>query len=159
MANNNKQTKVTKKLVINGKEISIRMFPTDRLLDALRNNGHTITKEGCGEGICGACSIILNDKLINSCLTLFGQMHEGDEIKTAEIDDNRMKTIKEAFANSGAVQCGFCTPGMLLATYTLLTNNKTPTDEDIKKALSGNLCRCTGYARIIEAVKIAMEKL
>lgn len=146
-----------KTIKINNKETALSANPTDRLLDALRDGGYHTVKEGCGEGECGACSVILNSELINSCLILFGQIRDGDEIITAECEDEMMAKIKRSFLDAGAVQCGFCTPGMLIAAYALLSKNKSPSAEEIKHAIAGNLCRCTGYAKIIDAIKGAYK--
>ena len=151
--------KIKREIVVNEIKCKMSALPSERLLDVLRDNGQIIVKEGCGEGICGACSIIHNDKLINSCLTLFGQIKDNDNIKTAMLDDKLINILKESFEEAAAVQCGFCTPGMLMASYTLLSSNKSPSDNDIKEAIAGNLCRCTGYVKIIDAVKLASEKL
>ena len=131
-----------------------------RLLDLLRNVFRlTGTKEGCGEGECGACTVIVNGKTVNSCLVLAGQA-EGAEIITIEglSVDGKPGKLQQAFIEAGAVQCGFCTPGMILSAKALLDENPKPSDEDIKVALSGNLCRCTGYAKIVDAVRAAASQ-
>jgi len=146
---------------LNGKKITVDTDPMRRLLDVLREDLNlTGTKEGCGKGECGACSVIVNGKIVNSCLFPVGQA-EGCEIITIEglSDGEKLHPIQKAYIEAGAVQCGFCTPGMVLATKVLLDKKKNPTDEEIKEALSGNLCRCTGYAKIIEAVKKARKKI
>lgn len=146
---------------VNGKECTVTTDPTKRLLDMLREDLHlTGTKEGCGIGECGACTVILNGKTINSCLVLAGQA-EGSEIITIEgIEgkDGNLHPLQDAFIEAGAVQCGFCTPGMIISAYALLQENPKPTIEEIKEAVAGNLCRCTGYKQIIQAVNIVSEQ-
>jgi carbon-monoxide dehydrogenase small subunit len=131
-----------------------------RLLDALRRDLRlTGTKEGCGEGECGACSVMLDGRLVNSCLVPL--LHaDGAVITTIEgvADGDRLHRVQEAFIHCGAAQCGICTPGMVLAAVALLQRMPNPTDADIRAGLSGNLCRCTGYMRIFEAVVAACSK-
>lgn len=145
---------------INGKERELTFKSYHTLLDVLRDNGYTEVKEGCREGECGACVVLLDGKLVNSCQVLAASA-VGSEILTVKgIGDlHSPHPIQEAFVEAGAVQCGFCTPGMVLATYYLFSKNKNPDEEDIKQALDGNLCRCTGYVKIIHAVKLALEKV
>jgi aerobic carbon-monoxide dehydrogenase small subunit len=142
---------------LNGK--SIRMdVPSHRLLlDLLRDEiGLTGTKEGCGTGDCGACTIIMNGKPVNSCLILSGELDGGDvtTIEGLKIGPE-LHSIQKAFIQDGGAQCGYCTPGMLMMSKALLDENSDPSEEDIRFALSGNLCRCTGYAKIIQAVQDA----
>lgn len=128
--------------------------PMARLLDVLRQTCKlTGTKEGCGEGECGACAVFLNGKLVNSCLVPIAQV-QGAEITTIEgaFSDSLGMALKKAFLEKGASQCGACTPGMVLAALDLLRSNQRPTLDEVKKALAGNLCRCTGYTRIFEGV-------
>jgi len=128
-----------------------------RLLDVLREDlGLTGTKEGCGEGECGACAVLLDGELVNSCLVPVMQV-EGRGVLTVEglEKDGRLHPLQEAFAQAGGTQCGICTPGMILASYQLLERNPHPTDEQIRVGLAGNLCRCTGYQKIFDAVKHA----
>ena len=144
-------------LNINGEDYDLRVFPTDILADVLRKEaGLTGTKKGCGQGDCGACSVIIDGKAVLSCLTL-AMACQGKKITTIEgIADHKtgeMNPIQKAFLNHGAVQCGFCTPGMIMNSYNLLTRNPHPTRAEIRRALSGNLCRCTGYLLIFEAVE------
>jgi len=144
-------------LNINGEDMDLRVFPTDILADVLRKEaGLTGTKKGCGQGDCGACSVIIDGKAVVSCLTL-AIACQGKKITTIEgIADHKtgeMNPIQKAFLNHGAVQCGFCTPGMVMNSYNLLTKNPHPTRAEIRRALSGNLCRCTGYILIFEAVE------
>ena len=142
---------------VNGSEVELTGHPMMRLLDALRLELHlTGTKEGCGEGECGACSIMLDGRLVNSCLVPLAHA-EGASITTIEgiADADRLHRVQEAFMACGAAQCGICTPGMVLAAVDLLRRVPHPTDADIRAGLSGNLCRCTGYMRIFEAVMAA----
>jgi carbon-monoxide dehydrogenase small subunit len=134
--------------------------PISRLLDAIRRSGLTGTKEGCGEGECGACAVLIDGELVNSCLTPLAHA-EGTAIVTIEgiATDEAMHTIQESFLECGGAQCGICTPGMVLAAMELLARNTEPTEEDVRVALAGNLCRCTGYMRIFESVLDACRKL
>jgi aerobic carbon-monoxide dehydrogenase small subunit len=144
-------------LTINGKQATIEAPPMKRLLDVLREDLHlTGTKEGCGEGECGACAIILNGDLVNSCLIPALQA-EGTKITTIEgiAIDERLHPIQQCFLENGGAQCGICTPGMILATHHLLEKNPQPTLLQIQEGLNGNLCRCTGYTRIFESVQQA----
>ena len=141
---------------LNGAEVTLDGHPMARLLDVLRTQaGLTGTKEGCGEGECGACAVLVDGELVNSCL--FPLRHaEGTSIVTIEgIADDRLHAVQDAFIACGGAQCGICTPGMVLAAVALLERNASPTDEDIRVALAGNLCRCTGYMRIFQAVRQA----
>lgn len=145
--------------VLNGKQIEIETEPNKRLLDLLRDDLNlTGTKEGCSIGECGACTVIMNGKAVNSCLVLAGEI-DGSEIITIEgiAQNGNLHPLQENFLKYGAVQCGFCTPGMILSAYALLKQNPFPDEETIKEAIAGNLCRCTGYKQIIEAVKITVE--
>ena len=147
------------KFFINGKEYVEEVDPMMRLLDLLRDKLYlTGTKEGCGEGECGACTVIMDNKAVNACLVLAGQAQER-EIITIEgvLEDKELSRIQQAFVECGAVQCGFCTPGMILSAKALLDEKPHPTEEEIRVAMSGNLCRCTGYVKIIEAVQMAAE--
>ena len=136
--------------------------PQARLLDVLREDVRlTGTKEGCGEGECGACSILLNEQVVNSCLVLFGQLAEGDRVVTVEGlgDEHHLSPLQDCFITEVGAQCGMCTPGMLVAAHALLMKNSKPTREEIAVALAGNLCRCTGYVKIIDAVERAARIL
>jgi carbon-monoxide dehydrogenase small subunit len=146
-------------LTVNGKRTEVEVDAETRLLDLLRESLHlTGTKEGCGEGECGACTVLLDGRAVNSCLVPAAQA-EGAEILTIEglAPGSTLHPIQRAFVEQGAVQCGFCTPGFILSTYALLQANPTPSDEQILTALEGNLCRCTGYGKIVEAVHRAAE--
>ena len=149
-------------MTVNKKNVETEIEPYARLLDVLRENfGFTGVKEGCGIGECGACTIIMNGKKVNSCMILAAQT-EGAEILTiegVENADGSMHPVQEAFLEKGAVQCGFCTPGMIISSYHLLSKNQDPTDKEIKEAISGNLCRCTGYKQIINAVHMAADNM
>jgi len=145
------------KFILNDKTKTIDVDPTSRLLDILREDfGLTSVKEGCGEGECSACVVLMDGKAVNSCLVPAGNI-VGKQIVTLEgfKKTQRYKIIEESFLEAGSVQCGFCTPGFVMATESLLNENPHPTDKEIKEGLSGNLCRCTGYKMIIEGVKIA----
>jgi len=146
---------------INNRIYQLQVDPSWRLLDILRNElGLTGTKEGCGIGECGACTVIMNKKAVCSCLVLGSQL-DGAEIETVEnlAKNRKLSLIQRSFLEKGAVQCGFCTPGMLMSTKALLDRNPQPSEAEIKEALSGNLCRCTGYVQILEAVKDAIKKI
>ena len=140
---------------LNGNQIEKEVAPGKRLIDWLRDDmGLTGTKEGCGEGECGACTVLLDDKPVNSCLVLMGQIN-GKKVTTIEglQEDAQGEKLIESFVEHGAVQCGFCTPGMVAATVPLINKKQPLSEDEIKHAISGNLCRCTGYAKIIEAVQ------
>lgn len=147
--------------ILNGLPVTVETDPTQRLLDVIRDilkkKG---TKEGCGVGECGACTVIMNGIAVNSCLVMAGQA-EGAEIVTIEglSEDEMADVIKTCFVEEGAVQCGFCTPGMILSAYVLLKQNSSPSADEIREGLSGNLCRCTGYVPIVNAVKRAALEL
>jgi aerobic carbon-monoxide dehydrogenase small subunit len=145
---------------VNGADATLQGHPMSRLLDVLRGSLHlTGTKEGCGEGECGACSVMINGQLVNSCLMPLLQA-EGAEITTIEgiAGAERLHAVQEAFMACGGAQCGICTPGMVLAAIALLQQIPQPTPEDIRRGLAGNLCRCTGYMRIFEAVLDACRR-
>jgi carbon-monoxide dehydrogenase small subunit len=142
---------------LNGRDVEIETEPNKRLLDMLRNDFKLKSvKEGCGEGECGACTVIVDGKAVTSCTVLAPQV-DGLSVITVEgiEEQGELHRLQKAFIEHGAVQCGFCTPGMLLSAKALLDENPNPTEEEIKTAISGNLCRCTGYKKIIEAVKDA----
>ncbi|MGI6677959.1 MAG: (2Fe-2S)-binding protein [Dehalobacterium sp.] len=146
---------------INGEKISVKISPNMRLVDFLRDTlGLTGTKEGCGEGECGACTVIVDGQTVNSCLLLAMQV-AGKEVLTIEgvSKEGELSPIQQAFIDQGAVQCGYCTPGMILSAQVLLKENKSPSRYEIARALSGNVCRCTGYEKIIDAVADAAQRL
>ncbi|HEY0874330.1 MAG TPA: (2Fe-2S)-binding protein [Vicinamibacterales bacterium] len=143
---------------VNGRRVRVEGHPMARLLDVLRTQLHlTGTKEGCGEGECGACSVLLDGRLVNSCLVPLAHA-AGARVVTIEglADGERLHAVQQAFIDHGGAQCGICTPGMVMAAADLLRRNPDPTREDIRTGLAGNLCRCTGYMRIFEAVVAAM---
>lgn len=147
-------------LRVNGKFVAVHVYAMERLLDVLRNElGATGTKEGCGEGECGACAILLDGVLVNSCLIPVFQAN-GADIVTIEglAADGRLRVLQQTFLECGGAQCGICTPGMILAAFHLLSKKPQPTLEEIREGLSGNLCRCTGYTQIIEAVAEAARR-
>ena len=142
---------------VNGERRVVRAFPMERLLDVLRQQlGLTGAKEGCGEGECGSCSVLMDGALVNSCLVPVLQAQGASVVTIEGLDaSSASQTLQEAFLECGGAQCGICTPGMILAASHLLNKNPKPTLEEIKEGLSGNLCRCTGYAQIFEAVATA----
>ena len=145
---------------LNGKDVSITTDPLRRLIDVMREDFDCKgVKEGCSEGECGACSILLNGKMVTSCIIPVGAA-DGQQIMTIEgiSATEKGKVIIDAFADGGAVQCGFCIPGMVIATYYLLSNNPDPTEDEIRLGLSGNICRCTGYDLIVESVRLAAKR-
>ena len=153
-------SKVTIKLNVNGEPRSVEAYPMERLLDVLRHALQlTGAKEGCGEGECGACSVVLDGALVNSCLVPALQA-DGAQIKTIEgvATGDQLHAVQQAFVEHGGAQCGICTPGMVLAAVSLLEKTPHPTEADIRAGLAGNLCRCTGYTKIFEAVVRACEK-
>jgi len=146
--------KIQVRCEINGQLLTLEAYPMARLLDVLREQaGLTGTKEGCGEGECGACSIEMDGELVNSCMVPALQA-DGAKIRTIEgvADDGQLNAVQQAFLTHGGAQCGICTPGMILAAVNLLSRNPHPTEGEIREGLAGNLCRCTGYAKIFESV-------
>lgn len=144
-------------LTVNGKEYSLTIDEDKRLIDVLREDlGLIGVKEGCSEGECGACTVIMDGKTVNSCLVM-GFQANGKSIITIEglEKDGKLDPVQQAFIDVGAVQCGFCIPGMILSARALLDKNPDPTEEEIREGISGNLCRCTGYNKIVEAVHLA----
>lgn len=148
------------RFTLNGEEVTTSSAPTSRLLDVLRHEfGLFGSKEGCGEGECGGCAVLLDHKIVNSCLTPLGNVRGRDIVTIEGLSDTlRGKVIGEAFAAAGAVQCGICTPGMIIATESLLNANPSPSEEEIRDGLSGNLCRCTGYNMIVKAIQYLVEE-
>ena len=147
-------------LHVNGEQCETDVWEGESLLFALRERlGFPGSKNACEQGECGSCSVLLDGKLVCSCLVLAAQA-DGHEIVTVEglAEDGRLHRVQEAFVAAGAVQCGFCTPGLVVAAADLLAQNPDPDDDEIREALSGNLCRCTGYAKIIDAVKLAASE-
>lgn len=142
---------------LNGEAMSIDIPGERRLLDFLRDDMHmTGTKEGCGEGECGACTVILNGEAVHACLTVVGQLEDGELLTIEGLEKNgELDTIQKSFIKKSAVQCGFCTSGMIMSAKALLLSNPHPSDDEIKRAISGNLCRCSGYKEIKESIKDA----
>jgi aerobic carbon-monoxide dehydrogenase small subunit len=148
------------KCTVNGEPKTFQAYPMERLLDVLRQKLQlTGTKEGCGEGECGACSVFVDGKVVNSCLIPVAQV-EGATIKTIEgiAGTEQLHAVQQAFIEYGGAQCGICTPGMVVAAVDLLERNPTPSEADVRTGLAGNLCRCTGYVKIFEAVLRAAGK-
>ncbi|MEH6955725.1 (2Fe-2S)-binding protein [Neobacillus drentensis] len=148
------------KFTLNGKTVETNAPPTARLLDLLRDELELIgTKEGCGEGECGACSVFVNNLLQNSCLIPIGSI-AGCDIQTIEgiLETEQFKILDESYSNAGGVQCGYCIPGMIMASAALLSKNPHPSEADIREGISGNLCRCTGYNMIVDAINQAAIK-
>ena len=142
---------------VNGERCEADVWEGESLLFALRERlGFPGSKNACEQGECGSCSVLLDGKLVCSCLVLAAQA-EGHDVVTVEglAEDGRLHRVQEAFVAAGAVQCGFCTPGLVVAAADLLTHNADPSDDEIREALSGNLCRCTGYVKVFEAVRLA----
>ena len=146
--------------ILNHKPVSVDVTPSMRLLDVIRNEFNLKgTKEGCGEGSCGACSVIVDGLVYDSCLTPVINVKDKEVITIEGIRDSKeYRVIADSFASQGGSQCGFCTPGMIISSYALLMKKPHPSEEEIKEALSGNLCRCTGYQSIVNSVKLACEK-
>ncbi len=152
--------KVRISCTINGDLRELEVYPMARLLDVLREELRlTGTKEGCGEGECGACTVMIDNELVNSCLVPMLQV-AGTEIKTVEgvADGDQLHAVQQAFIEAGGAQCGICTPGMVLAAVNLLSHTPQPDDAEIREALAGNLCRCTGYMKIFESVLRACQR-
>lgn len=148
------------RMEVNGKKVEVSVEPEWTLLKVLREElGLTGTKKGCGQGDCGACTVIMNGRAVNACLVLALQA-ESKEIETVESlgTPGNLHPLQESFIKHGAVQCGFCTPGMLMSAAALLRKNPTPGVEEIKREISGNLCRCTGYVKIIKAIQSVSEQ-
>ena len=145
---------------LNGKDVSLELDPSMRLIDVIRNVLHLNgTKEGCGEGSCGACVVLMDGRSVNSCLLPVANVI-GHEIVTIEglWETKEFDVLQKAFAETNGQQCGFCTPGMIIAGYSLLKSNPHPTEKEIREKMSGNLCRCTGYQAIVQAVLLASEE-
>ena len=146
---------------INGQITTLKCEPNRTLLDVLRDDlGLTGAKDACGgDGECGACSVFFDGKLINACMVFIGQV-DGHSITTIEgiTEPEKLHPLQKAFVQSGAVQCGFCTPGAVLSAKALLDKNPNPSDDEIRESLSGNLCRCTGYSKMVDAVRLAAKE-
>jgi carbon-monoxide dehydrogenase small subunit len=156
--NEMKKTAIT--LNVNNETYDMVAYPNRTLLEVLRDDLHlTGTKESCGEGVCGSCTVLVDGMPVRSCLTLAVAV-QGKEITTIEglSAGEKLHPVQEAFVNHHAIQCGFCSPGMILTSYALLAENPNPTEKEIRRAISGNVCRCTGYAKIVEAVKSLAEE-
>ena len=151
---------ITIQFNLNGRDVSVQANPNKRLVDFLREDmGMLSVKEGCGEGECGACTVIYNGEAVTSCLMLAGQVEGGSVITLEGVgrENGELDEIQQAFVEAGAVQCGYCTPGMILSAKALLDRNPKAGHEEIRRAMSGNLCRCTGYSKIIQAVEMARD--
>lgn len=149
------------KLTVNDTKYALYIKPQATLLDVIREDlGLIGAKEGCGEGECGACTVLMDGMAVNACLILAVEA-DGRKITTIEglANGSELHPIQQAFVDVGGLQCGFCTPGMILSTKALLDKNQNPTDEEIKKGLEGNFCRCTGYTKIIESVRVAAKMI
>ena len=153
--------KETISFILNGEPVEVYADPAESLLHLLRDDfGLTGTKEGCGQGECGACTVLLDDLAVNSCLVPAGKV-TGSSVVTIEAlsRGGHPDQVQEAFVEKGAVQCGFCTPGMVMSAHALLKKNNDPGSEEVRTAISGNLCRCTGYKQIEEAIILAAQKM
>ncbi|MGI6332843.1 MAG: (2Fe-2S)-binding protein [Zhaonellaceae bacterium] len=153
--------KITLEFVLNGEQVSVEVVPSTTLLEVLREEFALLgTKKGCGLGECGACTVLLDGKPVNSCL-LPAVKAAGCQVETIEGlgKKGKLHPLQQAFVEVGAVQCGFCTPGMIMSAKALLDNNPDPSPEEIRLAISGNICRCTGYGKIVEAVSRAANML
>jgi carbon-monoxide dehydrogenase small subunit len=145
---------------VNGKTKELEFHPEETLLNVLRAGGHTEVKEGCAEGQCGACVVLLNGVLVNSCQVLAASAMNMDILTVRGLGSlHDPHPLQRAFVETGAVQCGFCTPGMVLAAYALLQQRSNPSEREIREALDGNLCRCTGYVKIVQAVQLAARRM
>jgi carbon-monoxide dehydrogenase small subunit len=151
------RSKIKINFKINGREVKIAVAPNKRLIDLIRCDLNlTGTKEGCSIGECGACTVLLDGEAVNSCLILAPKIHNKEVLTIEGLEHDRLMTILiQSFIEKGAVQCGFCTPGMILSVYALLNKKLNPTTGEIREAIAGNLCRCTGYKQIIDAVRYA----
>jgi carbon-monoxide dehydrogenase small subunit len=148
------------KLTVNGKLYELTVPPWETLVEVIRDDlGLTGTKEGCGLGECGACTVIMDGKTVNSCLVLAVEA-DGKQITTIEgLAGDQLHPLQQAFIDHGGLQCGFCTPGMIMSAKALLEENPAPSEEAIRRGIAGNLCRCTGYTKIIESIKAAAKNI
>lgn len=146
---------------VNGREVSLAVSPLEMLADVLREQLQLLgTKKGCGQGECGACTVIMDGMAVNSCMIPAMRAAKASVVTIEGLEEaGRLHPIQQAFIDAGAVQCGFCTPGMILSTKALLDKNANPSKEEIRTALAGNICRCTGYVKIEEAVELAAEAI
>lgn len=151
--------KVNVKFNLNGQQVELETEAGRTLLEVLRNEFNlTGTKKGCGEGDCGACTVLLDEKAVNSCLTLIPKVN-GCNVTTIEgVGEDGLDPIQHSFVEHGGIQCGFCTPGMIMSTKALLNENPSPAEGEIRKNLAGNLCRCTGYAKIVDSIMKLSDK-
>ena len=149
--------KIELSFTLNAKPYTVLTEPNKRMLDVLRNDlGLTGTKEGCGVGECGACTVVINGEAVTSCLVIAGQMQGADIMTIEGMSQTQIGSIlQDCFVEADAVQCGFCTPGFIMSAYALLLKNPHPTREEIRRAVAGNLCRCTGYIPIVNAIEQA----
>lgn len=147
--------------MLNGQSVEMEVRGEKRLLDFIRDDLHlTGTKEGCGEGECGACTVVLNGQAVHSCLSVAGQLDGGELLTIEGLEKNgELDAIQKAFIKKSAVQCGFCTSGMVMSAKALLMNNPHPAEEEIKRAIAGNICRCSGYREIKAAIKEASQSV
>jgi carbon-monoxide dehydrogenase small subunit len=147
-------------LTINGREHDVAVQSNETLLQVLRQLGYTDVKSGCEKGDCGACAVLYNGEAVNSCLILAQQANGAEVVTNAGLGTlEEPHPLQEAFADAGAAQCGYCTPGMVVSAKALLDRNPHPTEDEIREAIAGNLCRCTGYAQIVDAVQLAAERM
>jgi carbon-monoxide dehydrogenase small subunit len=147
-------------LNINGRIHEVSLQPNVTLLQALRDLGYTDVKNGCEKGDCGACAVLLNERAVSSCLVLAWQANGAEVITNAGLGTlGDPHPLQEAFADAGAAQCGYCIPGMIISAKALLDRNPNPTEREIREAIAGNLCRCTGYAQIVDAVQMAAQRI
>jgi len=147
-------------LAVNGTRRTFDAHPGETLLELLRREGYVGVKKGCGSGDCGACTVLLDGRAVNSCLVLAGKA-DGSDVLTIEglSQGGALHPLQEAFLDEGAVQCGYCTPGMILAALDLLTHHPDPSEEEVREGISGNLCRCTGYTKELRAILVAAAKM
>lgn len=147
-------------LTVNGRAHELAVRPSVTLLELLRRLGYTDVKSGCEKGDCGACAVLLGGRAVNSCLVLARQADGAEVVTNAGLGTlENPHPLQEAFADAGAAQCGYCTPGMVVAAKALLDRHPSPTEEQIREAIAGNLCRCTGYTQIIEAIALAADRM
>jgi aerobic carbon-monoxide dehydrogenase small subunit len=151
---------MTFRFSVNGAPVEVAVTGSRRLLDVLREDlGLTGTKEGCGEGECGACSVLLDGAVVDACLVPVSQVQAASVVTVEGLaGDGTLDTLQQAFLETGGAQCGICTPGMLMAGHAFLASGAEPTDDNIREAIAGNLCRCTGYTKIIDAIALAAAR-